>query len=375
MAEDHSYSIGVEEEYFIFNARTRRAIARSDGRFIADAGRQLGAHVVPEMLQSQLEVMTPPCERLREIRDHLVRYRCTLAELARSRGLGIAAVGTFPLAFWREQEQTPKARYDAIMHDLQMVGMRNMLCGMHVHVAVPDPDRRVELMQRLVPFLPLLLALSTSSPFWQGFRTGLYGYRLAAYDELPRTGLPEALRNEAEYQEYIGALKSAGIVPDASHIWWAIRPSLKHPTLELRVADSCTRLDDAVAIAALYRCLVRAIVRDALRHAEPDRIGRAITVENKWRAQRYGMEATFVEPFRREPIEAGNWLEEIVSWLDPDIAAFSCAAEIAHLRAIVTRGTSATAQLAVYRASRAAGGSRPAALRDVVDWAARETVP
>jgi carboxylate-amine ligase len=375
MAEDHSYSIGVEEEYFIFIARTRRAIARSDGRFIAAASRQLGAHVVPEMLQSQLEVMTPPCDRLREIRDHLARYRRTLAELARSRGLGIAAVGTFPLAFWREQEQTPKARYDAIMHDLQMVGMRNMLCGMHVHVAVPDPDRRVELMQRLVPFLPLLLALSTSSPFWQGFRTGLYGYRLAAYDELPRTGLPEALRNEAEYQEYIGALKTAGIVPDASHIWWAIRPSLKHPTLELRVTDSCTRLDDAVAIAALYRCLVRAIVRDALRHAELDRIGRAITVENKWRAQRYGMEATFVEPFRREPINAGNWLEEIVSWLDPDIVAFSCAAEIEHLRAIVTRGTSATAQLAVYRASRAAGGSRPAALRDVVDWAARETVP
>jgi carboxylate-amine ligase len=374
MAEEHTYSIGVEEEYFIFNARTRRAIPRSDRRFIANATKRLGEHVVPEMLQSQLEVMTPPCEGLREIRDHLLHYRHTLAELARTRGLGIAAVGTFPLAFWREQEQTPKARYDAIMNDLQMVGMRNMLCGMHVHVAVPDPDRRVELMQRLVPFLPLLLALSTSSPFWQGFRTGLYGYRLAAYDELPRTGLPEALRNEAEYQEYVGALKNAGIVPDASHIWWAVRPSLKHPTIELRIPDSCTRLDDAVAIAALYRCLVRAIVRDALRHAELDRIGRAITVENKWRAQRYGMQATFVEPFGREPIEAAKWLADILSRLDPDIAAFDCAAEIDRLRTIAAEGTSATAQLEVYRASRAAGRSRPAALRDVVDWAAHETV-
>jgi carboxylate-amine ligase len=374
MAEDHSYSIGVEEEYFVFNARTRRAVARIDRRFIANAAKRLGEHVVPEMLQSQLEVMTPPCEDLRAIRDHLMHYRRTLGELARARGLGIAAVGTFPLAFWREQEQTPKARYDAIMSDLQMVGMRNMLCGMHVHVAPPDPDRRVELMQRLVPFLPLLLALSTSSPFWQGFRTGLHGYRLAAYDELPRTGLPEALRNEAEYQEYIGALRNAGIVPDASHIWWAVRPSLKHPTIELRIPDSCTRLDDAVAIAALHRCLVHAIVRDALRHAELDRIGRAITVENKWRAQRYGMQATFVEPFGREPIEASKWLEDILSRLAPDIAAFDCAAEIDRLRTIAAAGTSATAQLEVYRASRAAGRSRPEALRDVVDWAARETV-
>jgi carboxylate-amine ligase len=372
MAE-HTYSIGVEEEYFLFNARTRRAVARSDRRFLANATKRLGTHVVQEMLQSQIEVMTPPCETLRDIRDHLAGYRRTLAEDARKRGLGIAAVGTFPLAFWREQEQTPKARYDAIMDDLQMVGMRNMLCGMHVHVGVPDPDRRVELMQRLVPFLPLLLALSTSSPFWQGFRTGLHGYRLAAYDELPRTGLPEALRTETEYEEYVAALKNAGIVPDASHIWWAVRPSLKHPTIELRIADSCTRLADAVAIAALYRCLVRAIVRDALRHAELDRIGRAITAENKWRAQRYGIEATFVEAFRREPIKAGMWLTEILSFLEPDIAAFDCRAEIDRLHEIVAHGTSATAQLAVYRASRDAGKPRPAALRDVVDWAARET--
>jgi glutamate---cysteine ligase / carboxylate-amine ligase len=374
MTAEPSYSIGVEEEYFIFNARTRRAASRSDPRFIAGAVKALGGHVAPEMLQSQLEVMTPPCQDMREVRGHLAHYRRALADLARPRGLGIAAVGTFPLAFWREQEHTPKARYDAIMRDLQMVGMRNMLCGMHVHVGVPDADRRVELMQRLVPYLPLLLALSTSSPFWQGFRTGLHGYRAAAYDELPRTGLPEVLRNEAEYQGYVGALKNAGIIPDASHIWWAVRPSLKNPTIELRIPDSCTRLDDAVAIAALYRCLVRAIVRDALRHAELDRIGRAITVENKWRAQRYGMQATFVEPFRREPIEAARWLDEIRSQLDPDVAAFDCAVEIDRLRTIAAEGTSATAQLAIYRASREAGRPRSAALRDVVDWAARETV-
>ena len=146
---------------------------------------------------------------------------------------------------------TRKARYGAIMDDLQMIGYRNMLCGMHVHVAVPDVDTRINLIMRLTPYLPLLLALSTSSPFWQGHLTGLVGYRLAAYDELPRTGLPELFRTNDDYREFVAALTWAKIIPDASYIWWAIRPSLNNPTIELRVADSCTRLDDAIAIAAL----------------------------------------------------------------------------------------------------------------------------
>ena len=216
MAHEHAYSIGVEEEYFIFHLRTRRAITRRDRRFIAGASRRLGAQVMPELLQSQIEAATPPCRTLREARDHLAGYRIALAEEAASRDLGIAAVGTFPLAFWREQTATPKPRYAALREDLQMLALRNMLCGMHVHVEVPEPRRRVPIMQRVVPYLPLFLALSTSSPFWEGNLTGLSGYRLTAYDELPRTGLPELLSTESEYDEYIEALVDAGIIADAS---------------------------------------------------------------------------------------------------------------------------------------------------------------
>ena len=367
------YSLGMEEEYFVFDAKTRRAVRRLDKKFLKNARDKLGDRVMTEMLQSQIEVATPPCVTLREARAHLAHYRSTLAEAAAERRLGLAAMGTFPLAFWPEQTVTPKARYGAIMDDLQMIGYRNMLCGMHVHVEVPDVDQRINLIMRLTPYLPLLLALSTSSPFWQGHLTGLVGYRLAAYDELPRTGLPELFRTNEEYGEFIAALTWAKIIPDASYIWWALRPSLGNPTIELRVADSCTQLDDAIAIAALFRCLVRALDRDRDLNAGFDRVGRAITVENKWHAQRYGIAATFVDPFARSPLSAAQWLDQVFDFIAEDIEALGCASEIRRLHRILAEGTSADRQYEVYAQARAAGRRRLTALKEVVDWAARET--
>src|SRR6185312_1358641 len=265
------------------------------------------------------------------------------------------------------------ARYGAIMQDLQMIGARNMLCGMHVHVAVRDGASRIDLIRRLTPYLPLLLALSTSSPFWQGHLSGLRGYRLAAYDELPRTGLPELFHSEDEYRQYIAALTWAKIIPDASYIWWALRPSVANPTIELRVADTCTRLDDAVAIAALFRCLVRALDRDRALNAGFDRVGRAITVENKWHAQRYGVAATFVDPFRRLPMTTQEWVDEILDLTAEDIGAFGCEREMTHLARIVNDGTSADRQAELFEKARSAGQQRLTALKEVVDWAARET--
>jgi carboxylate-amine ligase len=367
------YTIGLEEEYFVFDAGSRRAVARYDKRFLVAARQALGDRVTTEMLQSQIEVVTPPCESTAEARAHLSRYRRALSEAAAARKLGIAAMGTFPLAFWPEQSVTPKARYDAILDDLQMIGHRNMLCGMHVHVAVPEPDARINLITRLTPYLPLLLALSTSSPFWQGHRTGLVGYRLAAYDELPRTGLPELFRSEEDYRDYVDALVRAGIMPDASYIWWALRPSLRYPTVELRVADSCTRLDDAIAIAALFRCLVRALDRNRGLNAGFDRVGRAISTENKWHAQRHGIAATFVDPFSRAPMSAASWFGQIRQFIVPEIAEFGCAAEIARIDTILAAGSSGDRQVALFEQARAAGRARLTALKDVVDWAARET--
>jgi len=367
------YTVGMEEEYFVFDARTRRAVRRMDKRFLKRAHERLGDHFMTEMLQSQVEVVTPPCASMAEARAHLHRFRSEVATVAAENKLGTAAMGTFPLAFWPEQSVTPKRRYDAILDDLQMIGYRNMLCGMHVHVEVPEPDSRINLIMRLTPYLPLLLALSTSSPFWQGHLTGLHGYRLAAYDELPRTGLPELFRATEDYNEFVAALVWAKIIPDASYIWWSIRPSLSYPTVELRVADSCTRLDDALAIAAVFRCLVRALDRDRALNSGFDRVGRAITQENKWHAQRYGIGATFVDPFARSPLTAREWLDQVLDFIAEDVDALGCATEIARLNVILAEGTSAGRQIDIFGKARAAGRQRLTALKDVIDWAAAET--
>jgi glutamate---cysteine ligase / carboxylate-amine ligase len=367
------YAFGMEEEYFLFDAKTRHAVRRVDKKFLLLAQKRLGDRVMTEMLQSQLEVATPPCATFEEARAHLAHYRRALGEMAAQHRLGIAAMGTFPLAYWPEQTVTPKSRYGAIIDDLQMIGYRNMLCGMHVHVAVPDVETRINLIMRLTPYLPLLLALTTSSPFWQGNLTGLVGYRLAAYDELPRTGLPELFRTNDDYREFVAALKWAKVIPDESYIWWAIRPSLKNPTIELRVADCCTRLDDALAVAALFRCLVRALDRDRALNAGFDRVGRAITQENKWHAQRYGIRATFIEPFSRSPLTLVQWLDQVIDFIAEDIDAFDCANEIRHLHSIATDGTSADRQIEIFSKALVAGRRRLTALKQVIDWVAAET--
>jgi carboxylate-amine ligase len=367
------YSVGMEEEYFVFDAKTRRAVRRINKTFFKRAHDRLGDHLMTEMLQSQIEVATPPCATMHEARAHLARDRRALAETAAEHKLGIAAMGTFPLAFWPEQAVTPKARYGAIIDDLQMIGYRNMLCGMHVHVEVPDVDTRVDLIMRLTPFLPLLLALSTSSPFWQGHLTGLRAYRPAAYDELPRTGLPELFRTKTDYDEFVAALTWAKIIPDASYIWWSLRPSLPNPTVELRISDSCTRLDDAVAIAALFRCLVRALDRDRALNAGFDRVGRAITQENKWHAQRYGIAAIFVDPFARAPLTMREWLDQVLDFIEGDIDALGCGVEIARLSGILDQGTSADRQIDIFTKAKAAGRQRLTALKDVIDWVTAET--
>ena len=367
------YLLGMEEEFFVFDAKTRRAVRRIDKKFLGHIHKQLGERVMTEMLQSQIEVTTPPCETMAQAREHLTHLRRTLGLVAREHKLGLAAMGTFPLGFWPEQTMTPKPRYGAIMDDLQMIGYRNMLCGMHVHIEVPDVDARINLIMRLTPYLPLLLALSTSSPFWQGHLTGLRGYRLAAYDELPRTGLPELFRTNDDYNEFVAALMAAKIIPDASYIWWSIRPSLPNPTIELRVADSCTRLEDALAIAALFRCLVRALDRNRGLNSGFDRVGRAITRENKWHAQRYGIAATFVDPFSRAPITIQQWLGQVGAFIADDVAALGCEREIGRLAEIVADGTSADRQIDIFMKAKAAGRRRLTAIKEVIDWAAGET--
>lgn len=371
---DTNYSFGIEEEFFISCLSMRNTLKNMPAGFFESCEKVLPGVVERELLQSQIEVATPPCQSMREARALLAGYRRTLGALAAERGLGLIAAGTHPAALWSRQRPTDAARYDRLMKDLQMLGARNMVCGLHVHVGLPDPSRRAGVLTRLIPFLPLFLALSASSPFWQGRRTGLMAYRLAAYDELPRTGLPDAFESDADYRRYVDILVAAGAIPDASYIWWATRVSKAHPTLELRIADACTRLDDAIALAALFRALVRRIDRDDSINAGLGAVTRAIAVENKWRAQRYGVHGRFIDETRRVAIDVPTVLDETIALVADDAAALGCRAEIERLRVIAAGDASADRQLAIWRQARARKASRAAALAEVVDWLARATI-
>ncbi len=364
---------GIEEEYFLSEAGSRGIVRKVSPAFIKGAQEAFPDEVQREMLQSQIEVATPVCETMDEARRSLTTLRTGLAGLALEHDMLLLACGTHPSAAWSRQRATDAARYDTLMRDLQMIGSRNQLCGLHVHVEVVDEDERIRLMARIMPFLPLLLALSTSSPFWQGRRTGLMGYRLAAYGELPRTGLPELFNTADDYRAYLETMVAAGAIKDASYIWWVIRPSHRHPTLELRIADSCTRLDDTLAIAALYRCLVRHLLRRPALNADLTAASRAIADENLWRAQRYGIHGGLVDAGSRSMRSVPSLLDDLLAELAHDAAALGCEADLAACRGIASAGTSADVQLAVYEEARTREGGQAAGLTAVIDWIASET--
>jgi glutamate---cysteine ligase / carboxylate-amine ligase len=361
---DDQFQFGIEEEYFLSDAETFEVPAETPDALFQTADFGTSGHIEREFLQAQIEVATEPHSDVGEARRELLRLRQNAAGAAAEHGLVVLACGTHPRARWRDSVQSPKDRYAQVMDDLQMIGQRNMLCGMHVHVEFPDPARRVDVMRRMLPYLPLFIALSTSSPFWQGHPTGLKGYRLAAYDELPRTGLPELFGSDAQYGAYVDAMVRSGAMRDASHLWWAIRPSLKYPTLELRAADSCTRLDDTIAIAALYRVLARFLYGHAEHNAGLDVVDRAIAVENKWRAQRYGVQGTFVT--RSGAVAVGDLLNRVLDLVTADAEALGCAEPIEHCRAIVLEGTSADAQLRIFTENEHQGAE--IALHSVSRW-------
>ena len=369
-----AYTVGIEEEFFVSHARTFAPATRVPKELARAFLKLKYGSVTTEMLQAQIEVNTGVCTTFDQAREQLANLRQMLHQTASEYGYVIWASGTHPMAIWHEQTFTKKARYRRMWDDLQIVGRRNVLCGMHVHVEVPEPERRVALMLRSLPYLPLLLALSLSSPFWQGHPTGMKGYRLSAYDELPRTGFPPLLSSTQSYNDFVAALVAAKIIPDASHIWWCIRPALSFPTLELRIADSNPRLDDVLCVAAWFRCLIR-------RLCEDKRFGQVVTAEmlaiiqeNRWRVQRFGTEASIVDPLTLETTDVANELANLAVILGEDADALGCRKEFERWRGILSAGTAADRQIAIYDEARTAGTSRVLALRQVMSWLAAETV-
>ena len=368
----HEYRFGIEEELFLADARSRAAPRGSVAAFHKAAGKRLEG-VERELLENQAEIATQPLASFAQAHEVLSGLREGLCRIGREHGLKVFAAGTHPTALWSEQRETSKLRYRKMIDALQMVGRRSVVCGLHIHVEVPEPDARVALINRLMPFLPVLLALSTSSPFYDRHRTGLAGYRLRAYAELPRTGLPELFSDGEDYARYLRVMTRAGAVEDATHLWWHIRPSARYPTLELRVADSCTRLADTLAIAALYRCLVRLCLRRPDLNAAPTGASRGLAMENLWRAERDGVHAALIDEAAEAAVPVRACVERLLDLVAEDAAALGCAAQVAHALTIATCGSSADGQIAVYEKALAAGDGRRKALSRVVDWLARET--
>ncbi len=367
-------SIGIEEEYLLVDRRTRDLAKDPPSSLLADCEARLEGQVSPELLRSQIEVGTRVCANVAEARRELGHLRATIAEVAEQHGLAPLAVSTHPFAQWREQRHTDRDRYRAIAGEMEVVGRRALICGMHVHVGVEDPELRIDLMNQIRYFLPHLLVLSTSSPFWGGEETGLMCYRLSVFHALPRTGMPERFESYGEFERLIRNLVAAGVLQDGTKLWWDLRPSVRFPTLELRITDVCTRLDDAVTLAALYQCLIRMLCRLRRQNQRWRIYPQILMEENRWRAQRYGTEGELIDFGRWTAAPFADLLEEMLELIREDAEALGCIAEVAHAREILARGTSAHTQRHVFHAALAAGADRREALQAVVDWLIEETV-
>ena len=265
--KEPSFTIGIEEEYLLVDKESRDLAQEPPPALLAKCEQALRGQVSPEFLRSQIEVGTRVCKSMPEARDQIVHLRGTVGRIADEFGLAPIAASTHPFAEWWTQHHTDKERYNVLAKDLQHVARRLVICGMHVHVGIEDEELRIDLINQASYFLPHLLALSTSSPFWQGTQTGLKSYRLSVFDELPRTGVPHQFSSWSEYQRTVELLVQAGLIEDATKLWWDLRPSARFPTLEMRITDVCPLIDDGIAIASLYLCILRMLYR--LARAEP----------------------------------------------------------------------------------------------------------
>jgi carboxylate-amine ligase len=371
---DPRLTLGLEEEYLLVDLETREVAADPPPEMLAECEARIPDLVKPEFLTSQIEVATPICRTCKEARAELAWLRRTVAEVSRKYGLAPIAASTHPFSQWRSQRHTDRARYHILARDMQAVARRLLICGMHVHVGIDDDELRIDLMNQVSYFLPHLLALSTSSPFWLGEDSGLKSYRLSVFDELPRTGLPSRFESYGEYKRHVDVLVRAGVFDDASMLWWDIRPSCRFQTLEMRITDVCPRIDDAVAIAALYQCIIRMLVRLRRENQRWRAYDNMLIEENRWRAKRYGIDEGLIDFGKGEVVPCADLLEELIELTKEDAEALDCVDELLHSRHILTTGTSAHRQLATFAAAMDAGRTRPDALCSVVDMLVDETV-
>ncbi len=367
------FTIGVEEEYLLVDKETRGLVIDPPKSLIGECEELCGGQVASELLRSQIEIGTKVCKNVQEAREDLARLRKIIIDVADRHGLAPVAASTHPFSRWAEQKHTEIDRYESLTTEMQAAARRLVICGMHVHVGINDDELRIDLMNQMSYFLPHLLALSCSSPFWEGRDTGLKSYRLTIFDALPRTGIPERFESFAEYQRHIDILVGAGLIEDSTKIWWDLRPSGRYPTLETRIMDVCTRMDDAISLAALLVCVLRMLYRLRLANQRWRIYTPMLIRENRWRAMRYSFDEGLIDLAKGRVVPFSELLDEMLTLVAEDAEALGCEEELADVRNIMSRGTSAHRQLRAYELAQAAGGSEDECLRAVVDTLISDT--
>jgi carboxylate-amine ligase len=356
------FTLGVEEEFQIVDPESGE-LRSHVSELLASSASVLGDQIKRELHQSIVEVGTKICADVSELRSEIFRIRRDLASSAERVGLAVAAAGTHPFADWKEQVLSPGVRYDSIVEELQQLARSLLIFGLHVHVAVPDRQVAVELMNQARYFLPHLLALSTSSPFWMGRDTGLKSYRTTIFRRFPRTGVPDHFNSWSEYENYVKLLVDLKCIDDARKIWWDVRPHPTFGTLEFRVCDVPTRPEDAVTIGALCQAIIVKLYRLYRSNMGFRLYRRALIEENKWRAARWGLDGKLIDFGRRAEVPMRELALELLEFVDDVLDPLGSREAVNHLHSILRDGTSADRQLAVYRQT----GDLKAVMRHLIE--------
>ena len=366
MIERPSLSIGIEEEYQIVDPETRELRSFITQFIEGDHIIMVEREIKPELHQSMVELGTPVCMTVGQAKEELVKQRSFIARLAREKGFAIVASATHPFSRWIDQPVTPFPRYLGVLEEMQLLAQRLLIFGMHVHIGIEDRAFAVDTMNVVRYMLPHILALSTSSPFWLGRKTGLKSYRSVVFQDFPRSGIPDICRTVADYDNLVHTLVNTGCIPDASKIWWDVRPHHKYPTLEFRICDICTRIDEAIAIAAIFQALVLWLWKLRRSNITFRIYRRDLIEENRWRASRYGLDGKMIDFGKSGEIPTRQLVQELLELIAAEIDELGTREYIQPVESMLVHGTSADRQLHIYDAT---GGD----LKAVVDHLVRET--
>jgi carboxylate-amine ligase len=360
----HRFTVGVEEEFQIVDPQTWE-LRSHVSELVASSAASLGEQIKPELHQSIVEVGTKICQNVPELSDEIFRIRRELTAAAERVGLAVAAAGTHPFSHWKDQILSPGVRYDSIVEELQQLARSLLIFGLHVHVAVPDRTAAIDLMNAARYFLPHLLALSTSSPFWMGRDTGLKSYRTTIFRRFPRTGVPDHFGSWGEYESFINLLIELHSIDDARKIWWDVRPHPTFGTLEFRVCDVPTRPEVAVMLGALTQAIVVKLYRLYEKNLGFRLYRRALIEENKWRAARWGLDGKLIDFGKRAEVPMRDLALELLEFVDDVLDELESREAVEYVHTVLREGTSADRQLAVYRDT--------GDLKDVVRYVVDET--